>query len=82
MAEKLKNREKVRKLTKYLSTILPKITEVLINERDIHLIKVLKEANGTVLGVVGIAHLDGIEDNWNKAPPSKVSSWFSSWVKK
>lgn len=40
--------------------------KVMIHERDKLMVKRLRECNGKVVGVVGMAHMDGIERLWKE----------------
>lgn len=41
--------------------------KVMVHERDQLMVKRLLECEGTVVGVVGMAHMDGIERLWKEA---------------
>ena len=38
----------------------------MIDERDEHMVHSLSKLRGRVVGVVGLAHLDGIERRWEQ----------------
>ncbi|KAG6547374.1 hypothetical protein Mapa_010822 [Marchantia paleacea] len=64
--EMLKTRENVRVLMKGMEEVFPNLVKVLIHERDELMFKNLRQCKGTVVGVVGMAHMDGIERLWKK----------------
>jgi len=69
--ERLKTRETVRAMAAYTRKMHPAASRVLLDERDIILADALYKQEGTVVGVVGLAHLDGIEERFrqlNAAP--------------
>jgi len=75
MVEKLKNRELVRKFTTSMKQIWPEILEVMLTERDQFMASNLRRCPGhKVMAVVGLAHLDGIENSFKPImalpPPS------------
>lgn len=47
------------------SCCFPNVTQVFHNDRDRFMTEGLRKLNGTVVGVVGQAHLDGIRKLWN-----------------
>lgn len=66
LIEDVKTRERSKMMTSYLSRCFPSIYEVMITRRDVHMAKQLKEhcSKGKVVAVVGIAHVVGIEREW------------------
>jgi pheromone shutdown protein TraB len=67
VVESLKSREKIRRFHRFFMTEMPGIYNALVRERDIHMTKILRRCPGQkIVGVVGFAHLDGIEENWDK----------------
>eukprot|EP01025_Chloroclados_australasicus_P050433 TRINITY_DN5792_c0_g1_i1.p2 TRINITY_DN5792_c0_g1~~TRINITY_DN5792_c0_g1_i1.p2 ORF type:complete len:217 (-),score=19.68 TRINITY_DN5792_c0_g1_i1:490-1140(-) len=64
--EALKNRRYARLLLDYMRETTPEIVHVLIDERDEHMTQVLRGLKGRVVAVVGLAHMDGIERQWQK----------------
>ena len=62
--ERLKNRRTVAALTRHLRAIHPEGVRVMLDERDDVLAAALRAAEGRVVGVVGLAHVDGIEARW------------------
>ena len=65
--EKIKDRDKVRKMTTLYKKVLPGLYNVMVHERDLFMINSLSKCAGSkVVGVVGLGHLDGIEKYWNE----------------
>ena len=63
--ERLKIRETVRSLVRFTRSMHPTATRVLLDERDELLAAALRACPGPrVVGVVGLAHVDGIEARW------------------
>ncbi len=65
--ELLKNRETVAEMTRYIRTLQPAAVRVMLDERDDILAQALRGCTGKVVGVVGLAHVDGIERRWAAA---------------
>ncbi len=65
--ERLKNRDTVAALTAFLREVNPSAVRVMLDERDDILTKALRGCTGRVVGVVGLAHVDGIEKRWAEA---------------
>lgn len=63
--EAMKTRAMANQMTAYLRQINPALAAVLIDERDEIMVQSLRNLKGRVVGVVGLAHLDGIECRWN-----------------
>ncbi|PSC74329.1 conjugal transfer [Micractinium conductrix] len=59
--EGMKTRAMVREMAEYLRQVNPRLAEVMIDERDQHMVDALARLEGRVVGVVGLAHLDGME---------------------
>jgi pheromone shutdown protein TraB len=57
---------------------MPRVAAALLDERDEHLVRALLAAEGrSVVGVVGCAHVAGIEERWDDpkyAPPGRLRS--------
>lgn len=70
--ERLKNRETVRAMVKFTRSIHPEATRVLLDERDVILADALRKCTGRVVGVVGLAHVDGIERRWAELNGTKA----------
>ena len=64
--EALKTREHARLMTGWMDKTLPQITEVMLHRRDRVMAQNLRKkcGQGRVLAVVGLAHMDGIEREW------------------
>jgi pheromone shutdown protein TraB len=64
--ELLKTRENARALSTYMTTAAPDIANVLIHRRDEAMATNLHKhcGEGKVVAVVGLAHVDGIEREW------------------
>jgi hypothetical protein len=62
--EAMKTRGMAREMSDYLRRLNPALAAALIDERDAHLVQQLAGLRGRVVGVVGLAHLDGIERRW------------------
>ncbi|CAL8462425.1 g1958 [Coccomyxa elongata] len=63
--EAMKNRRMARAMTEYMRKVNPALAEALTDERDEYMVKCLQKLEGRVVGVVGLAHLDGIERRWD-----------------
>lgn len=62
MVEKLKNRKLVRQFVQVMKQAYPEVVNVMLTERDVVMAANLRRCPGkVVVGVVGLAHLDGIE---------------------
>lgn len=57
----------VKAMTDYMRKLHPGAVRVMLDERDEVLCNNLLGCEGTVVGVVGLAHLDGIERRWQEA---------------
>eukprot|EP00890_Picochlorum_soloecismus_P006771 jgi/Picsp_1/919/NSC_04403-R1_family protein len=66
--ERMKTRENVRAMVARLRKISPGLAYSLIDERDEILYHNLAKQKGQIAGVVGLAHLDGIEKLWSRQP--------------
>lgn len=67
MFEQLRDRKIVREFNEVMEREAPAFTRVLLKERNEAMTKALRNLNGKVVGVVGLAHLDGIEQLWREA---------------
>ncbi|KAH8957514.1 hypothetical protein BDL97_07G095800 [Sphagnum fallax] len=65
--ERLKTRETVRQLISWMEAAFPDVVKVMVHERDALMVKRLRACEGKVVGVVGMAHMDGIERLWKDA---------------
>jgi pheromone shutdown protein TraB len=75
--ETMKTKENVRMIMGQLKRLAPFLYEALVSERDAYMAAGLNGLNEltTIVAVVGIAHVDGIEANlsmngWKQASPS------------
>mmetsp|Transcript_18779 Transcript_18779/g.40894 ORF Transcript_18779/g.40894 Transcript_18779/m.40894 type:complete len:196 (+) Transcript_18779:324-911(+) len=66
--EALKTREHARQMTQWMQQSMPEIAAVMIHKRDRIMAENLRKhcAHGKILAVVGLAHVDGIEREWQK----------------
>lgn len=66
--EALKTRENARQMTNWMERALPEIATVMIHKRDKYMAANLRRhcSQGKVLAVVGLAHVDGIEREWQR----------------
>lgn len=63
--EKLLDRRNVKQLIAFMRRAAPPLAQVMLDERDLYLTRALKSQPGPqVVGVVGMAHLEGIERCW------------------
>lgn len=64
--EELKNRRQVQLLREYVSLMAPDVMDVMVSQRNRFMTeKLLSECPvGRSVAVVGMAHMDGIEDEW------------------
>jgi len=76
-SEKMKDRDKVRRLSELMNTLSPGFAKALLHSRDSHMTKLLRSktfASERTVCVVGMAHMDGIvrrytDPNWKEDPP-------------
>ena len=54
-------------------------TNVMITKRDVHMAMMLRRhcGEGKVVAVVGMAHMEGIEREWEKLDTSSNNDWSS-----
>ena len=66
--EALKTREAATKVRQYIMSAAPPLAEVMLHKRDKFMAAELRKkcGEGTVVAVVGIAHLDGIVREWEE----------------
>ena len=64
--EAMKTRSMARQMATFLRQLNPGLAAALIDERDEHMVHSLSKLRGRVVGVVGLAHLDGIERRWEQ----------------
>jgi len=71
--EFMKRRSIARDLANFLRQINPQVAAALIDERDEVMVQNLRRLKGRVVGVVGLAHLDGIEKRWEALHQGNVA---------
>lgn len=66
--EALKTREHARLMSGWMDKALPQVTQVMLHRRDCVMAENLRKhcGQGRVLAVVGLAHMDGVEREWEK----------------
>lgn len=66
--ERLKNRRQIAAFRGYLCDVMPGVMEVMVRQRDVSMAeKLLGECPpGRIVAVVGMAHMDGIEQEWQR----------------
>eukprot|EP00581_Thalassiosira_minuscula_P015386 CAMPEP_0183723206 /NCGR_PEP_ID=MMETSP0737-20130205/14871_1 /TAXON_ID=385413 /ORGANISM="Thalassiosira miniscula, Strain CCMP1093" /LENGTH=341 /DNA_ID=CAMNT_0025953463 /DNA_START=98 /DNA_END=1123 /DNA_ORIENTATION=+ len=66
LVETIKTRDRAKQMTRYLNQCFPSIYHVMLAKRDAHMAKMLREhcSSGKVVAVVGMAHVEGIEREW------------------
>ncbi|XP_059075713.1 uncharacterized protein LOC131061159 isoform X2 [Cryptomeria japonica] len=64
LIENTTQRNFVRKLTEKLTSEIPDIVRVILTQRDQMMFENLRKCKGKVVAVVGMAHMDGIEQMW------------------
>jgi len=70
--EKMKSGDLLSQLVEELSGEFPTIATTLLHERDLYLCSALRNCRGRVIvGVVGLGHLKGIRENWEKPLPDR-----------
>ena len=64
--ERIKTRDRVKELSRSLQQSFPSVYNVMITKRDIHMAQMLRRhcSEGKVVAVVGMAHVEGIEREW------------------
>jgi pheromone shutdown protein TraB len=71
--EAMKTRSMARKMSSWMRQMNPALATALIDERDEFMVQKLRGLQGRVVGVVGLAHLDGIERRWEALQPGAGS---------
>lgn len=68
LVEMIKTRELAQQMTGYLKQSFPPVYNVMITKRDEHMAMMLRQhcSDGKVLAVVGLAHVEGIEREWEE----------------
>lgn len=66
--EKLKNRSHIALFRDHMSSVMPEVMDVMVHRRDVLMAERLLHrcGRGRVVAVVGMAHMDGIEREWQK----------------
>ncbi|CAK0751245.1 hypothetical protein CVIRNUC_002053 [Coccomyxa viridis] len=64
--EAMKSRKAARAMAEYLRQLNPQLAAAMTDERDEFMFKKLQHFTGQSVGVVGLAHLDGIEQRWEE----------------
>ncbi|XP_024370162.1 uncharacterized protein [Physcomitrium patens] len=72
--EQLRDRKLVRQLNEEMEKKAPALTNILLRERNESMTKALRNLSGKVVAVVGLAHLDGIEQLWREANEKYLNS--------
>ncbi len=70
--EAMKTRAMARQMSQFLRQMNPELAKALIDERDEFMVQQLRGLKGRVVGVVGLAHLDGIERRWEAMESGNV----------
>lgn len=71
--EQMRDRKIVREFNAVMERDAPAFARVLLGERNEAMTKALRNLSGKVVGVVGLAHLDGIEQLWRQANEKVVN---------
>lgn len=71
MSDRLKHRDAIREATKVFRRAAPAITKAMLTDRDERLFSALVDEcpGAVVVGIVGLAHLDGIEGHFKRTYP-------------
>ena len=66
--ESIKTRDNAHQVASYLQRSFPSVYNVMITKRDVHMAMMLRRhcGKGKVVAVVGMAHMEGIEREWEK----------------
>ena len=75
-------------MRRFMNTAAPSIVEVMLHQRDRHMVRRLRETcvSGTAVGVVGLAHMDGIEAEWmmqeemKKSEQEKIDGYYQASI--
>ena len=70
--ESIKTRDNAQQVASYLQRSFPPVYNVMITKRDVHMAMMLRRhcGIGKVVAVVGMAHMEGIEREWEKLDTS------------
>lgn len=68
IVEEIKDRSHVEALTTWMNTAVPSVTDVMLHQRDKHMVAKLKSqcTKGRVVVVVGMAHVQGMQQEWDR----------------
>jgi len=74
--ELIKTRERAQQMTDYLRQCFPHVYNIMITKRDVHMAKMLRQhcSHGKVVAVVGMAHVAGIEKEWEELGIKQLAS--------
>jgi pheromone shutdown protein TraB len=66
--ESIKTRDNAHQVSSYFQRSFPSVYNVMITKRDVHMAMMLRRhcGKGKVVAVVGMAHMEGIEREWEK----------------
>jgi pheromone shutdown protein TraB len=66
--EMIKTRDRAKQVTRYLRQCFPPVYQVMVTKRDVHMANMLRRHcfEGKVVAVVGMAHVEGIEQAWEE----------------
>lgn len=72
--EEIKTRDRAVQMTEYLRRCFPEVYRVVVARRDVHMARMLREhcSEGKVVAVVGMAHVEGIEREWEGLDAKRV----------
>lgn len=73
MYERMRDRKVVRRFNEEMQKGAPTIYKALVSERNEVMFKALRNLTGKVVAVVGLAHVDGIEELWQQANEKYLS---------
>jgi pheromone shutdown protein TraB len=71
--EAMKTREMARQMSSWMRELNPALAIALIDSRDEYMVQQLRQLKGRVVGICGLAHLDGIERRWQALSPGAGS---------
>ncbi|CAM6089020.1 unnamed protein product [Calypogeia fissa] len=78
MFERMRDRKIVRRFNEEMEKGAPAIYKALVSERNEVMVKALRNLEGKVVAVVGLAHMDGMEQLWQEANEKYLSDLSSS----
>lgn len=77
MFERMRDRKVVRRFNEEMEKGAPAIYKALVSERNEVMVKALRNLKGKVVAVVGLAHVDGMEELWQQANEKYLSGQFN-----